>query len=102
MDQEGIFCSERRLFRGGSKPRRGHGSSEAIAPLIFGRLIVSQTFFVAKEAQSRPEREGDVSGQLVTQLRKKPLRRRVSRVGIDAQYVDAALGCDLLRLLHQR
>src|SRR5207248_2641609 len=55
---------------------------------------------VAEEPKSRPELEADLSGKLVAQLRKKPLRGYVLRVRVNAQYTDAAPGRDLLRLLH--
>ena len=60
------------------------GLSVMSITLDSGRLIVSQSFFVAKEAQPRPELEADLSGKLVAQLREKPLRRRILRVGVDA------------------
>ncbi len=64
-------------------------------------LTFREPFFIAEEAQSWSEREGDLASELITQLWEETLSRLVLRVGIDAKHGDGTLDRDFFGLLHQ-
>jgi hypothetical protein len=64
-------------------------------------LAQMQTLLVAKKAQSRPKAEGDLSGELIAELRKKTLSCLIFIVRVDTQNGDCVLSCNLLGFQHQ-